>query len=70
MTHIDVYKQFESYFPRYAKDYVEAWFPNGHNCVRIRQKNHQEFIFTFNDRQSWRFETVKSFVDGIKRRQK
>lgn len=46
MSHSKVYKWFELYFPQYAGDKVETWFQNGKNSIRIRQKNHQEFIFT------------------------
>lgn len=45
MSHSEVYKWFELYFPQYAGDKVESWFQNGKNSIRIRQKNHQEFIF-------------------------
>ena len=48
MSHSEVYKWFELYFPQYAGDKVESWFQNGKNSIRIRQKNHQEFIFTYN----------------------
>ena len=57
MSHSEVYKWFELYFPQYAGDKVESWFQNGKNSIRIRQKNHQEFIFTFNNERNWRFET-------------
>ena len=55
MSHSEVYKWFELYFPQYAGDKVETWFQNGKNSIRIRQKNHQEFIFTFNNEGNWRF---------------
>ena len=54
MSHSEVYKWFELYFPQYAGDKVETWFQNGKNSIRIRQKNHQEFIFTFNNEGNWR----------------
>ena len=66
MSHSEVYKWFELYFPQYAGDKVESWFQNGKNSIRIRQKNHQEFIFTFNNEGNWRFETVESFMNGLK----
>lgn len=66
MSHSEVYKLFELYFPQYAGDKVESWFQNGKNRIRIRQKNHQEFIFTFNNEGNWRFETVESFMNGLK----
>ena len=41
MSHSEVYKWFELYFPQYAGDNVETWFQNGKNSIRIRQKNHR-----------------------------
>lgn len=38
MSHSEVYKWFELYFPQYAGDKVETWFQNGKNSIRIRQK--------------------------------
>lgn len=66
MTHSDIYKYFELYFPEFARDKVAVWFQNGKNSIRIRQKNQQEFIFTYNDKTNWKFETVNSFMDGLK----
>ncbi len=66
MTHNEVYKWFELYFPIYAGDNIAVWFPNGKNSVRIRQTNGQEFIFTYNEKQDWCFETRDSFFKRIK----
>lgn len=44
MSHNDVYKWFELYFPLYAGEKVSAWFQNGKNSIRVRQTNGQEFI--------------------------
>lgn len=62
MSHKEVYKLFELYFPYYAGDKVDAWFPNGKGSIRIRQKNKQNFIFTFNGERDWKFETLDSFL--------
>lgn len=62
MSHNEVYKWFELYFPQYSGDKVEVWFPNGKNSIRIRQKNKQEFIFTYNRATDWKFETITSFL--------
>lgn len=64
MSHSEVYKWFELYFPQYAGDKVESWFQNGKNSIRIRQKNHQEFIFTFNNEGNWRFVKQVEFELG------
>ena len=66
MSHSEVYKWFELYFPQYAGNKVEAGFQNGKNSIRIRQTNNQEFIFTFSDKGNWRFETVESYMKGLK----
>lgn len=50
MAHGDVYKWFELYFPQYAGE----------------KTNKQEFVFTCNGKDDWRFETVKSFINGGK----
>ena len=63
MVHNDVYKRFALYFPDYAGNHVERWFPNGKNS--IRQKNKQEFIFTFLNEKEWRFETIDSYLRAL-----
>lgn len=66
MTHTDVYKWFELYFPNYAGGNVSAWFPNGKNSIRVRQTNGQEFIFTYYGPKDWKFETIESFLRKTK----
>lgn len=66
MTHGDIFKWFELYFPNYSGEAVDAWFPNGKNSIRIRQKNRQEFVFTYNGSKNWRFETLDSFMADLK----
>nr|DAQ19142.1 MAG TPA: hypothetical protein [Caudoviricetes sp.] len=63
MSHNDVYKWFELYFPLYAGEKVSAWFQNGKNSIRVRQTNGQEFIFTYRSQKDWRFETVDSYIE-------
>lgn len=66
MTHSEVYKWFELYFPQYAGKNVETWFPNGKNSVRVRQINKAEFIFTYQNKENWKFETINSFIQHLK----
>lgn len=66
MSHSEIYKYFELYFPDFAGDKVDVWFQNGKNSICIRQKNRQEFIFTYNGKTNWKFETVGSFIAGLK----
>lgn len=63
MSHSEIMKWFELYFPDYAGSRIDLWFPNGRNSIRIRQKNGQEFIFTYHNRKNWKFETVDSFLN-------
>lgn len=65
MSHNEIYQMFTLYFPDYAKDRVKEWFPNGKSSVRIRQKNEQEFVFTYLSKTDWRFETIDSYIKGI-----
>ena len=62
MSHSEVMKWFESYFPDYSGDRIDMWFPNGRNSIRIRQ----EFIFTYHNQKDWKFETITSFLNGMK----
>lgn len=66
MSHDEVYKYFVLYFPAYADGNVDVWFANGKNSIRIRQTNGQEFVFTYDGKQDWKLETVKSFIKNIK----
>lgn len=38
MSHSEVMKWFEYYFPDYAGERIDVFFPNGRNSIRIRQK--------------------------------
>lgn len=62
MTHNDVLKHFELYFPLYSGNRINTWFQNGKNSIRVRQTNGQEFIFTFNSHKDWKLETIDSFI--------
>lgn len=65
MTHVEVYKQFDSMFPEISK-HVEEWFPNGKNSVRVRIKSGSDFVFTYNDWNDWCYETVDSFIRKLR----
>lgn len=65
MLQQEVYDVFKRYFPHTVK-HVECWFPNGRNSIRIRLKNHHDFIFTYNGKDDWNFETVNCFIERIK----
>lgn len=61
MKQEEVYKNFQSQFPKYA-EYAEEWFPNGKNSVRVRVKGGSDFVFTYNNWCDWCFETVESYI--------
>ncbi len=67
MHHKKIYEWFKLYFPQYAQ-FVEVWFAHGKNSVRVRQTNGQEFIFTYNGKDNWKFETRKSYANYLKER--
>ena len=61
MTHKSVYDHFKENIPTYA-EIANACFPNGKNSIRVRLVNKKEFIFTYNGKDDWRFETMDSFL--------
>lgn len=65
MVHSQVIKMFSLKFPMYDGQRKE-WFSNGKNSVRVRLKNGQEFVFTYNAPNDWRFETVDSFIKQMR----
>lgn len=65
MTHKDVWKAFEDVLPTYANEVTE-FFPNGKNSIRVRLgASHRDFVFTFNSKDEWSFETIERFIKRI-----
>lgn len=69
MSHKYVFDKFYNMFPDKCLDVV-IWFPNGRNSVRVRNTRDEEFIFTFNGQKDWRFETVDSFLNQVRKETK
>ena len=65
MTHKDIYKWFKHIFPQYSER-LKEWFPNGKDSIRIRLETGRDFVFTYHNREDWRFETVDSFIKQMK----
>ena len=65
MTHDRIYKIFESLLPSY-RVLVSQWFQNGKNSIRVRIEGN-DYIFTYNNPKDWKFETVESFLKGMKK---
>lgn len=67
MVHKEIYELFVLYFPNYAGDKIDAWFPNGKGSVRIRHKSGQDYVFSYHDKHNWSFETINCFLDRTER---
>ena len=65
MTHKEVFKHFKNLMPFYHEKSI-TWYQNGKNSIRVEMDNGERFIFTFNNKRDWRFETVDSFVKNMK----
>ena len=67
MTHTDLFKMFKTFFPLYA-EMSKEYFPNGRNSIRVRMDGiNKDYIFTFHDKNDWKFETVNSFLKNNKK---
>lgn len=65
MIHDEVYGLYKECLPDRAAD-TKEYFPNGKNGIRVRQNNGQDFVFTFIEPGSWKFETIDEFIAGMK----
>ena len=65
MSHNNVFEQFKFLLPQYI-GYVDTWFPNGKNSIRVRRTHGYELVFTFNGIDDWCLETVDSFLNRMK----
>lgn len=58
MTHNEMYRSFESFFPEQAKRVV-AWHPNGKDSIKIRSCEGKDYIFTYNGGSDWSLKTIE-----------
>lgn len=65
MIHDEVYGLYKECLPDRAVD-TREYFPNDKNSIRVRQNNGQDFVFTFIEPGSWKFETIDEFIAGMK----
>ena len=65
MIYDEVYGLYKECLPDRAAD-TKEYFPNGKNSIRVRQNNGQDFVFTFIEPGSWKFETIDEFIAGMK----
>lgn len=66
MVHNEIIKKLELILPAYSGESITVWFPNGKNSIRIRKKDGNEFIFTYNNKNNWKFETIDSYIKNMK----
>lgn len=66
MNHKEVLERFGKEFPERRCGKIKTWFPNGKNSIRIRDFSNNEFIFTYNGPNNWKFETVDCFIKYMK----
>lgn len=65
MTQQNVFTVFKNKFPEIAENSTE-WFPNGKSSVRVRLKDKQEFIFSYQSEKVWCLETIDSHIAHMK----
>lgn len=65
MTHDSVYNAYKTMFPTYIH-YTSIWFQNGKNSIRVRVSG-RDLIFTYNNADDWKLETVDSFLKEMKK---
>lgn len=70
MTHRQVYDQFRLIFPNQVTEET-IWFQNGRNSIRLRglvglYPVKTDFVFTIFAKDSWRLETIDSFIKHLK----
>ena len=66
MNHDEIYERFKLHFSEYFCNYVDAWFPNGLNSIRIVLINGQELIFSYKNHLEWKIESLKSFINNMR----
>lgn len=67
MVHKEVLGMFGRMFPEY-REKMEMFFPNGRNSVRVRFRNGEDYVFTYNSPKDWCFESLDSFIGRLRNR--
>ena len=65
MVHSKIYECLTKCMSTFAEK-TKTYFPSGKNCIRVRQADGQEFIFTYNDPKTWKIETISHFLANMK----
>lgn len=69
MNHKEVYKALERHLPSFFSQ-TSIYFPNGKNSIRIRLKDGNEFVFSFNNDDIWKLETRDQHLIEMKTKKK
>lgn len=68
MTHKDIFQAFLDTMS-IQKESVIKWYPNGHNAIRVTLsfgRLNGEYVFTYNGKDSWIFETTEHYIKRLK----
>lgn len=65
MVASQTFETFKTVLPIFGER-TTLWFPNGKNGIRIRIDDGNDFIFTYNDKDDWSFETVDHYIKNMK----
>ena len=57
--------KFKTCFPFWA-DKIVKWTPNKDTTVRVELEGKIFFVFTYIDERTWKLETMRSYVNGLK----
>lgn len=60
-----IFEIFKTVLPTFG-EHTTLWFPNGKNGIRIRIDDGCEFIFTYDSKDDWSFETVDRYIKKMK----
>lgn len=61
MKHDLIFEFFKLEFEERAKNVI-TWFPNGYNSIRVRFPGIKDYIFTYNGKNDWCFETIDHYI--------
>ena len=61
MTQRNIYKEFKRLFPQYVEA-IYQWYFIASNSICIRTYFDKYFVFTYNNKTDWCFETAVSYV--------
>lgn len=64
MTHKEVYEIFKKLFPSQI-NFVSEVFPNGANSIRIRKKDDDDFVFTYNAENDFSLQSLESYINSL-----